>query len=55
MHSETPAPQTEQRLAAICSGELSKADMLNQTIDEYREVYLKAKQNFAILVEVRVL
>lgn len=43
--------QTEQRMALICAGQRTKADVLNETIEEYKEVYMKTKQQMQTLID----
>lgn len=38
-------------MALICSGERTKAEVLNETIEEYKEMYMKTKQHKNTLVE----
>jgi DNA topoisomerase-3 len=35
----------------ICEGQRTKNDVLNETIEEYKEVYMKTKQQFATLID----
>lgn len=42
--------ETEVRMSAICDGERTKNDVLQETVDEYREVFLKSKQNLGLLI-----
>jgi DNA topoisomerase-3 len=36
----------------ICTGERTKGDVINETVEEYREVYMRTKQQFNTLVTV---
>ncbi|CAH7669232.1 expressed protein [Phakopsora pachyrhizi] len=38
-------------MTLICEGSKSKNDVLIQTIDEYREVFVRTRQSFAVLAE----
>lgn len=38
----------------ICDGLKSKNDMINETLDEYREMFIKTKQSFNVLTDVRL-
>lgn len=44
--------ETEQRMVLICDGERSKTDVINECVEEYRELYLKTKAQFGTLVGV---
>ncbi|KZO95763.1 prokaryotic type I DNA topoisomerase [Calocera viscosa TUFC12733] len=44
--------ETEQRMVDICEGRSTKNDMLFQSIDQYREVFLRARAAFRQVVEV---
>ncbi|MBW0466658.1 hypothetical protein O181_006373 [Austropuccinia psidii MF-1] len=43
--------ETERRMSRICEGSRSKGDVLTQTIDEYRDVFLRTKRAFATIIE----
>lgn len=45
--------QTEYRMQQICDGTKTKREVIDETLDEYREVYVKTKQEFATFVAVR--
>jgi hypothetical protein len=36
----------------ICQGLRSKQEVINETLEEYREMYVKIKRDFDVLVEV---
>jgi hypothetical protein len=36
----------------ICQGLRSKQEMINETLEEYGEMYVKIKRDFDVLVEV---
>ncbi|GJJ12157.1 hypothetical protein Clacol_006398 [Clathrus columnatus] len=38
--------ETERRMVQICDGNTSKQEMLNQSIEQYREVFLRARNEF---------
>lgn len=38
-------------MALICAGQRTKADVLNETIEEYKEVYMKTKQQMQTLID----
>ncbi|CEQ42489.1 SPOSA6832_04328, partial [Sporobolomyces salmonicolor] len=42
--------QTEQRMVQICAGTKSKNDVIVETLDEYRQVYIKTKQQMDAFV-----
>lgn len=44
--------QTEHRMQLICDGRSNKVEVLDATIEEYKEVYMKAKRDFATVLEV---
>lgn len=48
----TPGVKTEHRMQLICDGEESKHDVLEATLTQYREVFIKAKRDFEILYNV---
>ncbi|KAI5479873.1 DNA topoisomerase III [Pseudohyphozyma bogoriensis] len=37
---------TEHRMTQVCEGAKTKQDIIDETLDEYREVYIKAKREF---------
>ena len=39
----------------ICDGARNKTEVLDTTIEEYKEVYIKAKREFETVVNVRQL
>lgn len=39
----------------ICEGLKSKSDMMNETLDEYREMFIRTKQSFDVLIDVSFL
>nr|XP_019008510.1 DNA topoisomerase III [Kwoniella pini CBS 10737]OCF47291.1 DNA topoisomerase III [Kwoniella pini CBS 10737] len=43
--------ETEHRMQLVCDGLKVKREILNQTIDEYKEVFIKAKRDFEIVIE----
>ncbi|OAV97443.1 hypothetical protein PTTG_11658 [Puccinia triticina 1-1 BBBD Race 1] len=43
--------ETEQRMTMICEGSRSKGDVLTQTIDEYREMFIRTRRAFGTIVE----
>jgi hypothetical protein len=40
-------------MVLICEGTRTKQEVVNETLEEYREMYVKIKQDFDVLVEVR--
>ena len=45
--------QTEFRMNQICEGLKTKQEVIDETLDEYREMYTKTQQEFATLSNVR--
>nr|XP_031860656.1 uncharacterized protein CI109_003987 [Kwoniella shandongensis]KAA5527728.1 hypothetical protein CI109_003987 [Kwoniella shandongensis] len=43
--------ETEYRMQLICDGVRRKGEILDQTIDEYKEVYIKARREFPTILE----
>lgn len=44
--------QTEHRMQLICDGVQSKRDVLEFSIEQYKEVFIKARRDFNLVVEV---
>lgn len=45
--------QTEQRMIMICDGVKSKQEVLHETINEYRDVFMRTTQQIGVLADVR--
>lgn len=45
--------QTERRMVDVCEGRKTMADMLQESIEQYREMYHRTKNDFARIVHVR--
>ncbi|WWC86943.1 uncharacterized protein L201_001823 [Kwoniella dendrophila CBS 6074] len=43
--------ETEHRMQLVCDGAKVKREILDQTIDEYKEVFIKAKRDFDMVIE----
>lgn len=43
--------ETEHRMSQICDGSKSKHEVLHQTIEEYREVFIRSKQAFNLIAD----
>ena len=43
--------QMEHRMQLVCDGQQTKNDVLQFSIDQYKEVFIKARREFAIVVE----
>ncbi len=43
----------ELKMKAICNGQITKAQVVNETIEQYREVYTRMKQHPEVLRTVR--
>lgn len=39
-------------MVQVCDSVRTKNDMLEQSIEQYREVFIKARQNFAKVIDV---
>ena len=39
-------------MSAICDGERTKNDVIQETVEEYKEVFMRTKQNFNVLINV---
>ena len=48
-------PQTERCMVNICEGTMTKNDMLVQSIEQYKEMYIRTRAEFERLVTVRML
>lgn len=44
--------QTEQRMEAICAGQMTKNEVVQQTCDEYRDLFIRTRQNMNVLINV---
>lgn len=44
--------QTEHRMQLICDGVQTKRDVLQFSIDQYKEVFIKARREFGTVVDV---
>ena len=47
--------QTEHRMQLICDGLQPKREVLDHTIEQFKEVYIKAKREFEVVINVRPL
>lgn len=45
----------EQRMVLICDGQRARREVLDETLDEYRQVFLKARQQFGTLIDASLL
>lgn len=43
----------ELKMKAICEGRLSRRDMVQETIEQYRNVYMRTQQRLDMLRNVR--
>ncbi|OCF45893.1 DNA topoisomerase III [Kwoniella heveanensis CBS 569] len=43
--------ETEHRMQLICDGVRRKGEILDQTIDEYKEAFIRAKRDFQIVID----
>lgn len=46
--------QTERSMVRICEGTTTKQEMLAHSIEEYKEVFVRARNQFEKVIEVRV-
>lgn len=44
--------QTERRMVEICEGNKTKREMLDESIEQYKEMFMKTKIEFAKLINV---
>lgn len=44
--------QTEHRMQLICDGIQPKREVLDYTIEQFKEVYIKARREFEVVVNV---
>jgi len=44
--------QTERSMVQVCEGQMTKNDMLVESIDQYKEVYILAKRDFQKVMQV---
>lgn len=44
--------QTERSMVQVCDGQKTKNDMLVESIDQYKEVYILAKRDFQKVMQV---
>jgi DNA topoisomerase-3 len=44
--------QTERSMVQVCEGQKTKNDMLVESIDQYKEVYILAKREFQKVMQV---
>lgn len=49
---EADHAQTEYKMQCICDRQYTKAEVLEQAIEEYKQVYVLAKNNFQIVIDV---
>lgn len=45
--------QTETRMTQVCDGIKSKQEVIDETLDEYRDMFLKTRNEFQTLINVR--
>ncbi|WRT64790.1 uncharacterized protein IL334_001724 [Kwoniella shivajii] len=43
--------ETEHRMQLVCDGAKVKREILDQTIDEYKEVFIRARRDFEVVIE----
>lgn len=44
--------QTEQRMGMICDGMRSKREVIDESVEEYRDVFTKSRRDFNLIAEV---
>ena len=47
--------QTEHRMQLICDGALSKRDVMEESLTQYKEVFIKAKREWDTITQVRII
>jgi hypothetical protein len=46
--------QTERNMVAVCQGTKSKNDMIVEAVEQYKDMFLKARTNFDKVVTVMI-
>jgi DNA topoisomerase III len=46
--------QTERNMSAVCQGLKSKNDMIVEAVEQYKDMYVRAKTNFAKVISVMI-
>jgi hypothetical protein len=46
--------QTERNMVAVCQGTKSKNDMIVEAVDQYKDMFLRARTNFDKVVTVMI-
>lgn len=41
-------------MVEVCQGTKTKADMLHEALEQYQEMFMRARTNFARVVDVRL-
>lgn len=46
-----PVRQTERNMIAVCQGTKSKNDMIVEAVEQYKDMFVRARANFAKVTE----
>jgi hypothetical protein len=46
--------QTERNMVAVCQGTKSKNDMIVEAVDQYKDMFLRARANFDKVITVMI-
>lgn len=41
-------------MVQVCDGQATKMEMMTRSIEQYKEVFIRAKRQFHLVVEVRI-
>ena len=44
--------QTERNMVAVCQGTKSKNDMIIEAVEQYKDMYVRARANFTKVISV---
>ena len=54
-HDNSRIAQTERRMVDVCEGRRTMADMLQESIEQYRDMYNRTQHEFNRILDVRIL
>ena len=46
--------QTERNMVAVCQGTKSKNDMIVEAVDQYKDMFIRARANFDRVITVKM-
>jgi DNA topoisomerase-3 len=46
--------QTERNMVAVCQGTKSKNDMIVEAVDQYKDMFIRARDNFDKVITVMI-